>query len=56
MTASAYAMATFSAVAEIISDVYSIDSLWVNFCVTVFLLSFAFLNFFSIYIMEKFGL
>lgn len=55
-TASAFIMMSFAPIAVMTTFVYDVSAIWVNSCVMVFLISFVLLNFFSVQMLEKYGL
>jgi hypothetical protein len=56
LTGSSFTMMSFSPISTIVSEVYEVDSQAVNSCVVVFLVSFIFFNFISVFALETFGL
>ena len=56
LTTGAWVMTTFSPVSSIVAEVYGVSAVIVNSCVVVFLLSFIFLNFVSVWAIEIMGL
>jgi hypothetical protein len=56
LTASSFTMMSFAPVSTIVATVYQVESIVVNSCVVVFLVSFILFNFVSVFVLETFGL